>query len=83
MPTMEAVVDRGESPQLRIVGAGDGGEAIRAGVEPLLRAGVDGWKTVGIRWHGWLAVPLAAAVFVKVTRVHIFLAPWFFLQLPF
>ena len=32
---MEAVVERAESPQLRIVGAGDGGEAIRAGVEPL------------------------------------------------
>ena len=61
MPTMEAVVDRGESPQLRIVGAGDGGEAIRAGVEPLLRVGVDSWKTVR-----WLAVPLAAAVFAEV-----------------
>ena len=35
MPTMEAVVDRGESPQLRIAGAGNGGEAIRVGVEPL------------------------------------------------
>ena len=35
MPNMEAVVDRGESPQLRAVGAGNEGEAIRAGVEPL------------------------------------------------
>ena len=32
---MEAVVERAESPQLRIVGAGEGGEAIRAEVEPL------------------------------------------------
>lgn len=28
MPTMEAVVDSGESLQLRIVGVGNGGEAI-------------------------------------------------------
>ena len=32
---MEAVVERAESPQLRIVGAGNGGEAIPAEVEPL------------------------------------------------
>lgn len=32
---MEAVVERAESPQLRVVGVGDEGEAIRAEVEPL------------------------------------------------
>ena len=32
---MEAVVKRAESPQLRIVGAGDGGEAMRADYDPL------------------------------------------------
>ena len=52
-------MDRGESPQLRIVGAGDGGEAIRAGVEPL-RAGVRGYDGSMV---GRLAVPLAGAVF--------------------
>ena len=35
IPIMEAVVERAESPELRIVGVGDGGEAIRADVEPL------------------------------------------------
>ena len=32
---MEAVVERAESPQLSIVGAGDGGEAMRADYDPL------------------------------------------------
>lgn len=35
MPPMKAVVERGIAIQLRIVGAGNGGEAIQAGVEPL------------------------------------------------
>ena len=35
MPTMEAVMDRGESPQLTIVGADHGGEAIQAIFDPL------------------------------------------------
>ena len=46
MPTMEEVVERGESPQLRVVVAGNGGEAIRAGVEPL-RLGVNSGETQG------------------------------------
>ncbi len=36
MPTIEAVVERGESPQDRIVGSGGEGEAIDAWTEPLI-----------------------------------------------
>ena len=35
MPIMEAFVERAKSPQLRVVGAGDGGKAIRGEIEPL------------------------------------------------
>ena len=47
---MEAVVERPESPQLRIVGAGDGSEAIWAGVEPLESR--SGWGPLTTRARG-------------------------------
>ena len=42
MPTTEAVVDKGLSPQLKIVGVGVEGEAIGPLDEPLSSLGRDG-----------------------------------------
>ena len=48
MPTTEAVVDRGLSPQLRTVGVGAEGEAIGRLNEPLSSLKRDGhWYLVG------------------------------------
>ena len=79
MPTMEAVMDRGETPQLRILGANYGGEAFKATVDLLgsrirqLRANDRGTD------HG---LALCAACWDFQPRPCLFLNPWLFLQFP-